>query len=345
MQKLFTAIFFTVFLCGSLAAQDKHLTQFYAAPLTLNPALTGAFEGHYRVGTIYRDQWRRVLDNPFKSFAVGADLRFPIGSGKVREDAMGLGLQFVNDKTGVIDFSTTQIALSMAYHKSLGNANRQFLSVGLQGGLTQRNINYSSLQFHDAFDGSTGYTLGTGEQLPENNFAFTDLNIGINYTSQIGRYGRIFLGAGMHHILEPKVSFFPNSAQGDKLYRKISAQVAATLPISKDNRVSFLPRVLIATQGPHLEINAGGNFRVAMGQGNSTAVHLGSWVRPVRNTDGIGLDAVVALLGLEFSNVLVGMSYDLNLQALGAKQRQGSFELSVAYLGDYENDGIICPKF
>ncbi len=94
-----------------------------------------------------------------------------------------------------------------------------------------------------------------------------------------------------------------------------------------------------------MEINTGTNFRVAMGQYGSTALHIGSWLRPVRNDDGLGLDAVVAMLGLEFNGVLIGFSYDLNLRALQTKQRQGAFEISIAYLGEYENEEILCPKF
>jgi hypothetical protein len=57
------------------------------------------------------------------------------------------------------------------------------------------------------------------------------------------------------------------------------------------------------------------------------------------------LDAAVVLVGFEVNNVLFGMSYDLNLQALNARQRQGAFELSIAYLGSFESEGIACPKF
>jgi type IX secretion system PorP/SprF family membrane protein len=133
---------------SKIDAQDKHFTQFYAAPLTLNPALTGAFEGRYRVATTYRDQWRSVLDQPIRTYALAADLRFDApGRKKVKQDAIGLGMMFYNDKVSVIDFSTTQIAVSMSYHKSLGVDNRQFLTLGIQGGLTQRNVNYETLRF------------------------------------------------------------------------------------------------------------------------------------------------------------------------------------------------------
>lgn len=345
MKKLF---FYTLFLFSSLSqinAQDKHFTQFYASPLTLNPALTGAFEGSYRIGTIYRDQWRQVLENPIKTFSLAADLRFDAPGKNNNDDAIGLGLMFFNDKVSVVDFSTTQIAISFAFHKSLGPNNKQFLSAGAQIGLTQRNINYESLEFHDEFDGITGYTGTTLEDLPTNNFAFTDYNVGLNYTAQFGRSGRIFAGAAVHHFLQPTISFYETDAKGDKLYMKVNGQLAASIPMSSDNKVSLLPRLLIALQGPHMEINAGANIRTALGRYGGSALHFGSWVRPVRNNDGVGLDAVVALLGFEISNVLVGVSYDLNLRALQAKQRQSAFEISVAYLGNYDNEEIVCPKF
>ena len=345
MKKFFLFASFIILLHQFAAAQDKHFTQFYAAPLTLNPALTGAFEGRYRVSTIYRDQWKKVLDNPFKTFALAADLRFPAHTRSHSKDAIGLGLLFFNDKTGVVDFSTTQIALSLAYHKSLGSNDRQYLSLGIQGGLTQRNVNYASLTFHDQFDGSTGYTMDTGEDLPINNFSFTDFNAGLNYMAEIGRNGRIYAGLALHHFSQPEISFYENTEKGDRLYRKISGQLSANIPLNRSGRVSLLPRVLVAAQGPHLEINAGTNFRVAMGQYGGTAMHFGTWLRPVRNDDGIGLDAVVALVGIELNSVVIGMSYDLNLRALQYSQRQGAFEISVAYLGNYDNEEIICPKF
>jgi len=114
MKKFLLFSFFVILLHQFAAAQDKHFTQFYAAPLTLNPALTGSFEGRYRVSTIYRNQWKKVLDNPFKTVALATDLRFPARTRSKSKDAIGLGLLFFNDKTGVIDFSTTQIALSLA---------------------------------------------------------------------------------------------------------------------------------------------------------------------------------------------------------------------------------------
>jgi type IX secretion system PorP/SprF family membrane protein len=325
------------------AAQDKEFTQFYATPLTLNPALTGNMEGKYRVASIYRDQWRKVLDNPITTFAVAGDFRFNARKKSVYNDAVGLGLVFVNDRVNVIDFNTTQIAVSLAYHKALDVDERQFLSLGLQGGVTQRSVNYASLNFHDEFDGINGYNLPSLENLPENNFAYPDYNVGLNYSARFGRATAIYAGVALHHFLEPNVSFFNSGQDGDKLKRKISGQFAANLPLG--SKVALLPRFLIAQQGSHMQINTGANIRTSVGKYGTGAFHIGGWVRPVRNDDSFGVDAVVALLGFEVNNVLLGLSYDLNFRALSADQRQGAFEISIAYLGEYESEEILCPKF
>jgi len=49
-----------LFTTSVLHAQDIHWTQFTMSPLTLNPAFTGDFEGTFRIGGIYRDQYNFV---------------------------------------------------------------------------------------------------------------------------------------------------------------------------------------------------------------------------------------------------------------------------------------------
>ncbi len=345
MPKIFLSALLFVVLAIHAAAQDKHFTQFYAAPLALNPALTGAFEGRYRVSTIYRDQWRQVLESPIRTFAVAADFRFDAPFRVAKKDAFAAGLYFFNDQVSIIDFNTTQIAVSLAYHKALDAAERQFLTLGFQGGLTQRSVNYGSLNFPDEFDGFSGFNVPTGEELPENNIAYTDWNVGLNYSARFGRDGAVYLGGALHHFARPQISFFANGNDGDRLHMKMSAQLSATLPLGSSRRVALLPRFLIARQGPHLEVNTGTNLRFALGEYGGSAMHIGGWVRPVRSVNGFNVDAAVALLGFEVNNILFGLSYDLNLPALQAGQRQAAFEISVAYLGSYESEDILCPKF
>lgn len=336
---------------SGLTAQDQHFTQFYASPLTLNPALTGSFEGTYRFSLIYRDQWKGILDNPFVTYSAAADFRFNLRRrGSQYKDAVGGGVLFYNDKVNVTGFSNNQMIFSAAFHKSLSKSNDQFLSLGVQAGISQRNINYAGVDFQDQFNGSNGYTNPTGEDLPENNYAFGDYSVGLNYSYAPPRKVAFYAGASMHHIMEPSVSFFynpddPDRVDDNKLFRKYTAHMSVTIPVG--DAVQFSPRALYYSQGPHMAANAGGNFRFLINQSNGTAFHLGSWVRGTRDElNNPFMDAVVMMLGLEINNFLVGMSYDANLKAINTGGRnQGSFELSIAYLGQYEDDTVLCPKF
>ena len=332
-------------------AQDQHFTQFFAAPLTLNPALSGAFDGNYRLGIIHRDQGGQFVDNPYLTTAAAIDLRFNAKNlAKSVRDAFGVGILFYNDRVPDFDLSTNQMFVSGAYHKSLGKANTQFLSAGLQIGIAQKNINYSNLTFEDQFDGSTGYNIATGESLPENNFAFLDLGIGLNYTLLTGRQSAIFAGFAYHHFHEPEVSFYfdkraDEQDNSDKLLPKITSYLSVQLPLGES--VQLHPRLLFYNQGRHLALNAGSNIRFLFSDIKGTALHLGGWVRPVRyEDDSYNLESAIFMTGIEFDNFLLGFSYDLNLSSPDIIQaRRGALEVSIVYLGNYENELILCPKF
>ncbi len=339
-------LLFSFLLLQTSFAQDKHFTQFYASPLTLNPALTGAYDGRFRVYGIYRDQWRGALESPYVTFAGGVDVRWDVELDSRYKDAFAVGLLFFNDKVGGIDFNTNQIALSAAFHKGLDFDKKQFLSLGVQAGLAQRNINYEELTFDDQFNDLNAYNLPTFESLPENNFSFSDFNVGLNYIFRPRRGMAVFAGGSLHHFLQPQLSFYPEEEGGDsKLYMKINGQLSVQLPIN--DRISLIPRALFAKQGPHLEVNAGSNLRYKLNNYNSNAIQFGSWARLVSNEDdSIGLDAVILMVGFEVGSVLFGLSYDLNLDDLANYQKgQNAFEFSVTYQGSFDDDSILCPKF
>jgi type IX secretion system PorP/SprF family membrane protein len=331
-------------------AQDQLFSQFYSAPLTSNPALTGAFEGKFRVSSIYRDQWRKALEEPYQTFASALDLRWRMGKERSRyQDHAAIGVLFMQDRAGVINFSTTRIAISGAYHKALDINNTQFLSLGFQAGVVQRNVNFGNVTFEDQFNGTTGYSDPSGERLPENNFSFGDYSVGLNYVfSPKSSKIRLFAGGAIHHFHKPTVSFYhraDNDTQvpNNRLAPRYSAQLSAQIPVS--DKINFLPRAIFDKQDNHLKLDAGGNFRFGLSDFRTVSLHLGSYLRPVRDFDNsYRLDAVVALVGIEMNNVLIGTSYDIFLGKTTGFRR-GTFEISVAYLGEYEDDLILCPKF
>ena len=335
--------------------QDVHFTQFYASPMLLNPALAGAFDGQLRASMIYRDQNRGVLPSPFTTISAALDFRFPVAiGGRDQGDAAAAGIVFFNDRVSEYDYSHNQIMLNGAYHKMLDKRTNQILSGGVALGIGQRNVNFTDLDFQDEFsirpNGTSGYFGATREEFPPNNITFFDVNAGVNYSyAPRGRAG-FYVGAAAHHVNEPDVSFFSRetdaveSETATPLRRKYSLHAASVLPLS--STLSLQPRALAQLQGQHAQAVLGANVRMQADEFSSFALHLGSWVRGVRDLDAAGVDAVVALVGIEYGNVLLGASYDVGVSDFTAGDRgRGALEISLAYLGSYENDALLCPQF
>lgn len=341
-----------VFSTENIVAQDIRFTQFYASPLTLNPAMTGLMDGKFRVGAIYRDQWRSVLDKPYKTFSAAFDIKFELPTKGRNKDFAAAGLVFFTDKVTGVDFTTNQIALSGGYHKSLNQDNSQYLSLGVQAALSQRGINYESIYFGDQFNGIDSYTRPTNEEFPENNFGFSDYAVGLNYSISPRKKTNFSIGGAIHHFLRPEFSFYERSdddntstVPSNRLLIKYSTQMSAQIPLG--SQISLIPRVLFSAQGPHTELNIGTNLKFELSPTSSTRLQLGTWVRPTLNGgESFNLDAIVLLAGIEFQSMLIGLSYDANLNSFSANQRtQGAFEMSISYMGEYDSETILCPTF
>jgi type IX secretion system PorP/SprF family membrane protein len=348
MKKIFFALLATYCIVNQTIAQDSHFTQFYASPLTLNPALTGAFSGKYRVSMVYRDQWRNVSPVPLQTATGAIDLRFELDQKRTSKDVVNVGMVFVNDKTSVFNFNTNQLMLSAGFTKALTNDNTQFLTAAIQGGVGQKNLNFDNLNFSDEFDGTSKYNINSNEigRFPLNNFSYGDLATGLNYVIAPRRGVNYHIGVAVHHLTQPSISFFEAEKGGTAtLKRKYVAYVNAAIPVNSRTQIS--PRLLFQAQGRHAELNVGANFRLQFNDYGTTAMHVGGWARSVRNAPTkVGFDSAVALVGFEFNNFLLGFSYDLNIRSVGTfKQGQSAMEISLGYLGDYDNDAILCPKF
>ncbi|HEU0065301.1 MAG TPA: type IX secretion system membrane protein PorP/SprF, partial [Flavisolibacter sp.] len=97
MRKLLCSFIILAFGIGS-HAQDPNFSQFFASPLTLNPALTGKFDGVYRVAINYRNQWP-TINNAFTTATASFDAG--ILKGKIPDfDQFGIGFMGFTDKSG-----------------------------------------------------------------------------------------------------------------------------------------------------------------------------------------------------------------------------------------------------
>lgn len=333
-------------------AQDMNISQTYASPLLLNPALTGGFSGNFRLAAMYRDQWASLIKDPYSSFIVSGDARLRIGQHLSDNDYFGAGVLFYNDRINPFGFSTTSILFNGAFHKRMGQGSTDFLSVGTQFGLAQKNFSYENFTFQDEFNGIDEFPFETNERLPANNFAYFDLSLGLNYSHTLSDMLSMEIGIAGYHLLEPNISFYQDVMpqlgqeliQDNLLTSRYTAHLSARW--SPQYELSLTPRLIIQSQGQHKQLMLGSGLRNEINDVKEVAYHLGLWGRMTHSLDSYAFNDVIAMVGIEVHRVLFGLSYDISIQDItGYRLGQHVFELSIRYVGNYDDSGSYCPEF
>ena len=114
--------------------QDFHLSQYDAAALNVNPALTGLFKGDYRIHGHYRTQWSAVASKPFTTGLVGFDMKY--------NKNWGFGGQIANFRAGSGGYNVVSVLPSASYKFAFGEEKFHFISFGAQAGFFQKSINW-----------------------------------------------------------------------------------------------------------------------------------------------------------------------------------------------------------
>ena len=182
-----------VFLYKNLQAQDSQFSQYYAAPMYLNPGLVGIHQkGSF--GVNYRNQWPNI-DAKFETYSFYVDNHF-------EDEYMSVGLIFNTDREGIIGLQSNTVGLQYAYQLRL-NPFWTFRP-GMEVSYFMRDLNFNRLTFGDQFDenglvnpSSSDPVLNTGVKVDFFDLAFG----GIFYSSEV------WIGAAVHHVTEPNQSF------------------------------------------------------------------------------------------------------------------------------------------
>ena len=338
MKKLlcFIALFPTLLKMAS--AQDPNFSQFFASPLTLNPAMTGKFDGLYRIAGNYRNQWPTIY-NAFTTATISAD--FGILRSKLPEvDQFGVGIMAFSDKAGEGGVLTDNYAaISAAYHKGLDENGYNQIGVGFQGTFANKRLDITKVKFEDQLT-PLGFTGVTSEVFSNKqvNVAYFDLNAGVFYNGTTNGLKNFYLGASMYHINRPKESF-----QGAEflLSPRVTLQAGGKLPVGANNAVHFSANHSMQANATNTTIGGAYALNVNDDEINPTNVYLGSWFR-------FG-DAVIPYVGLEFGEFHIGLTYDVNISHLRpASNSRGGAEVSMIYIKkpvDPNRKKLNCPKF
>jgi type IX secretion system PorP/SprF family membrane protein len=352
MRKLFTLLICLSALLPAqeTQAQDPRFSQFYAAPLQMNPAMIGLFEGRYRFVANYRELYPAILDsNPYRTLAASFDMRFRMQN----DDYIGLGLSTMRDQVGVANFNRTNANLGLSFLKQLGGSRyrpyTQYLIAGAQLGFGQHGLNWQRLWFSEQFDAGTGtidFSAPNGEGFDGalNTGPYLDFNAGLLWYILFEDDLSFYVGGSLQHLNNPSITFLENG--GAQLDTRWIGQAGGEIPLVQG--LSLLPAVAVMGQGPHRSITGGGNFRYTNRDWREVAIRAGGWVHVANQLEqGVGLDAVVFTTVLEMERWNIGLSYDVTTSVLAAANNsRGAFEVSFIYTHPATwRTNVKCPNF
>lgn len=333
MRKL-VVLPFALLLCLFLQAQDPHFSQFFASPLTLNPAFTGKFDGQFRLAANHRDQWPSI---PKAYVTTSASVDFSILKNKVPEgDVFGIGFSGLSDQSADAALKLNYGSASLSYHKALDENGYNTIGAGFQATYSSAILDFSKLTFEDqltqnGFTGTTSETLSNGS-----NQNYMDVNAGILFSGSSDGTNNYYLGASVYHINRPNLSFI------DKVWNlspRFTAHGGGSFPVSEMLSINTSAIYQLQNKASEALIGAALSANVNNDAQNPTNVYVGSWIR--------FKDAIIPYIGLEIGGLRIGASYDINTSNLkAATASRGGSEFSLIYIKRAaQTKGIPCPKF
>ncbi len=350
---MFRSYLYIVFCAMALAfsttfsfGQDPQYSQYYAAPLYLNPAFAGS-DLQSRIGANYRSQWPG-LDATFTTFSAYYDTFLD-------EYNSGVGFMVMNDVEGAADLRSITISGIYAYELRLGQSS--YFRPGFQASYIRRDIGfYENLIFANQIDPNDpfGPTLPGDGDLPGLGEPVNMLSLsfgGLFFTDNF------WLGGTAHHVNQPNQSFLDGES---RLPIKYSAHAGYRIPLGhgamkRDFTHTYKQRYITPTlnykrQGPFEQLDVGAYLY-------AEPLILGLWYRglPYKPLNSeTNRDAIVLLLGLSLPSGLdVGYSFDYTVSQLGI-QSGGAHEVSISFNLPDRNPGgpsrlrdtlLPCPKF
>lgn len=311
-------------------AQDFHLSMYDAAPLFLNPAMTGLIETKMRAHAQYRTQWSSVANKPFTTALVSFDM---LGYKK-----WGFGGQITNMRAGLSNYNVLQILGSASYAVPIDKSKYHNLSFGLQAGLTQKRVVYEVLTYDTQWSNSNGgsfdQSLPSGENFSRGVQFQEAVNFGAlyYYGKQQSRINP-FIGVTGFNLTQPKETFFGSN---NRLPMRIYLHTGVRVNVSE--LLYFLPKVLIMKQGNAFE--------------QTYAMDAGYFLKGERVYLLAGyvyraLDANVGYIGFKKDNYIFKVGYDMNTSSLRSTTKsRGAFEICLTYLGRKKKlqDVKNCPR-
>jgi len=326
---LLLATFVFAFGGPDMIAQDPIFSQFYNAPLQLNPAFAGISTDPV-VTVNYRDQGPGLVsglgipNGAFTTYAASFDRYFP-------DVNSGVGMMIISDRAGqgVAGGSLmSHIGISGFYSYNLKVKEDYFIKFGLEAGVGQNRLNWSELCFLDQLEANPGSRCSnlpmgsTSAEIPPDNLSKTYLDLSMGVMVYSSRY---YGGVSIKHLNNPDNNFFEiqNQISGGLPVRMSvhgGYQINLDPSLRRTWQAYIAPNFMYVRQANLSQLNVGAiaGFR---------QFFVGGWYRHAFNNP----DAVIASVGTAVGKLKFSYSFDFTVSGLSINNTQGAHEIGIIY--------------
>lgn len=315
-------------------AQDLHFSQYFNAPMLVNPANTGFNPDYdFRIGGNYRSQWANV-GTPYRTMSVWGDTK--LFTDRFENGWLGVGGSLLKDEAGSGILSSTGGYASVAYHQMLGY--NSLLSGGFSLGYMSKRIDISKLTFDNQWNGSFfDVTIPPNEPFAFNKVNYFDLQMGLNYAYFASENMYLNAGISVAHINRPRESFFDPTVSDNRVEPRYTAFVNSSFKVQNTWIVN--PNLYISKMGNAWETVVGFNAnRDLTGDGLSQFI-VGLYYR--------NKDALIPMVGYQVNDLRITVNYDATISSLNALNgSRGAYEISIVKSGIFPSSAgksVQCP--
>lgn len=336
MKKLlYTALFLAIGAGVTGQGYDPLVSLYQYQPLNINPAFTGNMSAKWRANLVYRDQMAAV-HRPYRDILGSVDINLPINAwgGNI----WGIGFNVVNDDQGDALLLNRRYNLNFSIGQYLDPRQEHSISVGFQGGLGQRSIDYGNTYWDNQWVGQ-GFAryLDPNEPLLSDVKSYFDLSTGLQYSYTSDGLVDISTGVSMYHFNNPDVSLYIDTAE-TVLQRRHNVHFELVHRIRDNSMFATRPSFLYSRQHDRGNLLIGNQFQFLFKEGTRTtgkrseaSMSLGVFGRFGRKATDVVGSLVFELAGFTF-----GAGYDIPLGSVNnVTGAQGAVEFMIGYRSGY----------
>jgi type IX secretion system PorP/SprF family membrane protein len=321
--------------------------------------MTGNFQGTVRIGGIYREQYRSVMQTgKWRYTTPSVYVDAPIMRGFRRKDWVAVGGMLFSDKAGESRLTQNAFKIAAAYHLALDKKATTVLTIGGHYGSESRSLSRDALyRFEDELLSGQQNSPDRAGLLPNGvtddpKKSYNDIDAGVLLTGKLNKQMGYNLGFSMYHIGRPEYSLItaggtvpnPNPTPTTSSTRRPRRTVIhGQFNVDMNKQWTFNPTFLFQTMSGADEIMLQAITGYKLNPQKDITLNMGIGYRM--------RDAMSLILGMKKKDLTVGLAYDINTSSLNvASNYRGGWELAANYIIRIYKPAvvkpmIICPRY